>query len=163
MVQTQFLLAQHWFTRFLLLAHYYMLSIQFSVRKATEKKQKQNQKTCNVADNSMLNYLRSFTWIRPWVSVQYISINTACAAEIHSLIQVQQVGVESDDKPLIPYDIIIILSAGRVINNHFYLNRSPTKYVALVSVLICHPVLFTECFGWRISVSPRSVSSLLHP
>lgn len=40
-------------------------------------------------------------------STAYISINTACATDIHLVIQVQQVGVESDEKPLIPYDIII--------------------------------------------------------
>lgn len=49
---------------------------------------------------------------RPLVLVQikkhdtgYITI---CATDIHLLIQVQQVGVETDEKPLIPYDIIII-------------------------------------------------------
>lgn len=46
-------------------------------------------------------------------STVYISINTACAKNVHLLIQVQQVGVESDEKPIIPCDIIIILSASK--------------------------------------------------
>lgn len=37
--------------------------------------------------------------------------------DIHLLIQVQQVGIETDEKPLFPYDIIIILSAsGEIIS-----------------------------------------------
>lgn len=42
---------------------------------------------------------------------------TTCATDIHLLIQVQQVGVETDEKPLTPYEIITTLSASGEISN----------------------------------------------
>ncbi len=80
---------------------------------------------------------------------------TTCTTDIHLLIQVQQVGVETDEKPLIPYNIVIIMSTGGEIHNQSYLNQSLIQDVYPVFMLICHPVLL-ECAGWRKSIHDGS-------
>lgn len=76
-------------------------------------------KHVNVEHNMLLHYFRSFTWKRPWVfvkvknTIQHILLLYRVCYR-YTLTDSRSTGPCWTEKPLIPYDIIILSASGEI-------------------------------------------------